>query len=115
MIPYPVKIVLAAVWLLAAWWLSRRALLRTLSGCAASVIMLVHVFALAGMWIQRHWFRGPAMEGAVVPYIGFVGGIGAGLLFGIIAGIAWSRHEWFYWLSHAAAIAFLLLLPLYEW
>ena len=115
MIPYPVKLVLAAVWLLAAWWFSRRPMLRSLAGCGAWVITLVHVCAVAGMWIQRHWFRGPAMEGAVVPYIGFVGGIGTGLVLGIAAGLAWSRNEWLYWGAHGAAVAFLLIFPLYEW
>ena len=115
MTPYPVKIVIALLWLMVAWWFSRRPALRSLAGCLASAVMLVHVFVVAGMWIQRHVFRGPTFEGAVVPYIGFVGGIGAGLVLGIVAGLAWSRNNPYYWLAHIVAIAFLLLLPLYKW
>ncbi|MFN0105292.1 MAG: hypothetical protein ACKV2U_24795 [Bryobacteraceae bacterium] len=103
------KYALAAIWLTLVLVLQGHPPGRRIAAYIGSVLLMVHVCALAGGFVYQKVSRD-----GVPALAGFLGGIAAGIVLGLIAGETVARQPVLFWIVQAVAVLFLAFLPLFR-
>ena len=106
------KYAIGALWLLLALLFRNTPLARRLFAYGGSVLALVHLCAFGLGMLDARWHQRPVEQGA--PVGGFLVGIAAGLVLGLLVGGAVSRSTVLYVTVQVIAAGFVMLLPLFR-